>query len=101
VKKRSIMTLVAGGLLAATLPGMAAAQGSSTASTTAVPASDYVWDGRLASNPTSEYVWDGRLASPVTREYVWDDRLASSLTDDYVWDGRLASSPSLDLALTE
>jgi hypothetical protein len=63
VKKRFISSLVAGGLMAAMLPGVAAAQTIQAEGTTTVSASDYVFDGRLASNLTSDYVWDGRLAS--------------------------------------
>ena len=58
MKKRSIMALVVGGLLAAMLPGVAAGQ--------TTQAEDYVWDGRLASDVTRDYVWDGRLASSYT-----------------------------------
>ena len=87
MKKRFVMALVTGGLLAAILPGIATAQGSSSASVTTLAAL------------TPDYVWDGRLASSLTREYVWDRRLASSLTPDYVWDRRLAGSPTLEIAL--
>lgn len=82
-----LMSLVAGGLLAMALPGMAAAQAPQVDGSTpfTVPALDYAWDGRLVSN--------------LTREYVWDRRLASSLTLDYTWDNRLASSYAPDLAL--
>ena len=64
VKKRFMMSLVVGGLLAAMLPGVATARGgsSATATTFDVLALDYVWDGRLAGAPISDYVWDGRLA---------------------------------------
>jgi hypothetical protein len=94
VKKRSILSLVAGGLLAAMLPGAAVAQTiqAEGTSTLTVPAPDYVFDGRLASNLTREYVWDGRLAAHLTPDYVFDGRLASNLTREYVWDGRLASN---------
>ena len=78
MKKRFVMAVVAGGLLAAMLPGVATAQGSSSAiaSMSAIPAPDYVWDGRLAGDATRDYVWDGRLASAPAPDYVWDGRLA-------------------------
>ena len=64
MKKRFMMSLIVGGLLAAMLPGVATAQGgsSATATTFEVLALDYAWDGRLAGSPTSDYAWDGRLA---------------------------------------
>ena len=54
MKKRFVMAVVAGGLLAAMLPGVATAQGRSSAiaSTSVIPAPDYVWNGRLASDAT-------------------------------------------------
>ena len=86
MKKRFMMALVAGGLLAAMLPVVATAQQGSSASVVLVP--DYVWDGRLAgTDPAIEYDWNGRLAG-------------TSPAIDYVWNGRLAGSPSLELALT-
>ena len=65
VKKRSILSLVAVGLMAATLPGVAVAQVTQADGTTTftVLAPDYIFDGRLASNLTREYAWDRRLAS--------------------------------------
>ena len=86
------MALVAGGLLAAMLPGVATAQGSSStsASTSVIPAPDYVWNGRLASDVTRDYVWDRRLTSDPAHDYAWNGRLASDVTRDYVWDRRLA-----------
>ena len=87
MKKQFVMALVTGGLLAAILPGVAAAQGSSSADVTTL------------ATLTPDYVWDGRLAGDLTREYIWDSRLAASLTPDYVWDGRLAGSPTLVIAL--
>ncbi len=101
MRKRSVMALAAGALLAAMLPGVATAQGSTSADVTTLSTltPDFGWDGRLAGNPTNDYVWDGRLASDVTRDYVWDRRLASGPTLDYAWDGRLAGSPSLALVL--
>ena len=88
MKKRFMMSLVVGGLLAAMLPGVATAQGgsSATATTFEVLALDYAWDGRLAGSATTDYAWDGRLAG--------------SATTDYAWDGRLAGSPNLELTLT-
>jgi hypothetical protein len=84
VKKRSIMSLVAGGLLAMALPGVAAAQAPQADGTTpfTVPALDYAWDGRLASNLTLDYDWDNRLASSYALDYDWDNRLASSYAPD-------------------
>ena len=72
MKKRFIMALVAGGLLAAMLPGLASARGgaAATATTLEILALDYVWDGRLASS------WDGRQAGSPISDYVWDGRLA-------------------------
>ena len=115
VKKR--LSLAAGALVAAMLPGVAAAQTTPADDTNqfTVPVADYAWDGRLASDvtrdyvwdrrltsdATRDYVWDGRLASDVTRDYVWDRRLTSGATRDYVWDGRLADSLTLDVALTK
>ena len=101
MKKRFVVAVVAGGLLAAMLPGAATAQGSSSvdASTSVIPAPDYVWDGRLATEvdyvwdgrlaTEGDYVWDGRLATEVV--YVWDGRLATDVTRDYVWDRRLTT----------
>ena len=84
MKKRSIMALVAGGLLAAMLPGAVVAQTIQADGTTsfAVPAPAFAWDGRLAGNTTPAYAWDGRLASSTTPAYAWDGRLASSATSD-------------------
>lgn len=103
MKKRSIMALVAGGLLTAMLPGAVVAQTFQADGTNSFAASapEYAWDGRLASSVTREYVWDSRLASSTTSDYAWDGRLASSYTSDYAWDGRLASSYTSDLALTK
>ena len=87
MKKRSIMALVASGLLAAMLPAVASAQEGSTANATTIVvlAPDYVWNGRLAaSGPAIDYVWNGRLA-------------ASGPAIDYVWNGRLAAGRSLEL----
>ena len=89
MKKRSFVALVAGGLLAAMLPGVAAAQGSSSA------------DAPTSVSPEPAYVWNGRLASDVTRDYIWDRRLTSSTAPAYVWDGRLAGSSSSALALVD
>ena len=89
MKKRSTVALLAGGLLAAMLPGVATAQASTSAN-----ASTFV-----ISAP--DYVWDGRLASDVTRDYVWDRRLTSVPAPDYVWDGRLASDATPVLALAD
>ena len=76
MKKRSVMALVAGGLLTAMLPGMAAAQGSTSTDVTtlATLTRDYVWDGRLAGNLTNDYVWDGRLPvmSPASTSGIAD-----------------------------
>lgn len=68
MKKRSVVAMVACGLLAAMLRGVATAElsSSSDASAAVIPAPDYVWGGRLASDVTRDYVWDGRLASDVT-----------------------------------
>ena len=82
MKKRSVISLVAGGLLAAMLPGVAAAQGSASANVATLSAL------------VSDYVWDGRLAGDLPREYIWDRRLTSGPSPDYVWDNRLASSPT-------
>ena len=89
MKKRFVLAVVAGGLLAAMLPGVATAQGSSSAiaSTSVIPGPDYVWNGRLASD--------------VTRDYVWDRRLTSAPAPDYVWNGRLASDATPVLALVD
>ncbi len=87
MKKRSVMALVAGALLTAMLPGMAAAQGSTSTDVTSL------------ATLTRDYVWDGRLAGNLTNDYVWDGRLAGNLTNIYVWDRRLAGSPSLALVL--
>ncbi len=103
MKKRFVVAMVAGALLAAMLPGVATAQGSSAAdaSTFVIPAPDYVWDGRLASVVTRDYIWDRRLASAAAPDYVWDGRLASVVTRDYIWDRRLASAATPVLALAD
>ncbi len=86
MKKRQMLSLAAGGLMAAMLPGVAAAQTIEAQEPTSFAAQvpDYVFDGRLAGDltPGLEYVWDGRLASNLTREYVWDRRLADDLTPE-------------------
>ena len=84
MKKRFVVAVVTGGLLAAMLPGVATAQGSPSdeASTPVIPAPDYVWDGRLASNATPDYIWYGRLTSAPAPDYLWDGRLASNATPE-------------------
>ncbi len=88
-RMRTVCLTVAMSLLA--LPVAFLADGVKAAETISVPAPDYVWDGRLASDVTREYVWDGRLASNVT----------VTIPALYVWDGRLAGTAAPDLALAD